>query len=81
MLLIEETNAAEQYERKKFDFYKDNIFPVLTLTYVLMDNLLSLFFTYLHAKFQEHFQDWLILSVNTMSSVGEPETAPLFLSC
>ena len=43
MLLIEETKAAEHYERTKFDSYKDDICLVLTLTYVLMDNLLSLF--------------------------------------
>ena len=42
-LLNDETNAAEHYERTKFDLYKDDIFPVLTLTYVLMDNFLSLF--------------------------------------
>ena len=42
--LIEETNAAEHYERTKFDLYKDKICPVLTLTYVLMNNFLSLFF-------------------------------------
>ena len=41
--LIEETNAAEHYERTKFDLYKDDICLVLTLTYVLMDNFLSLF--------------------------------------
>ena len=43
MLLIDwlkKTNAAEHYERKKFDLYKDDI---LTLTYVLIDNFLSLF--------------------------------------
>ena len=43
MLLIEEANAAEHYERTKFDLYKDDICLVLTLTYVLMDNFLSLF--------------------------------------
>ena len=42
--LIEETNAAEYYERTKFDLYKDDICLVLTLTYILMDNFLSLFF-------------------------------------
>jgi hypothetical protein len=42
--LIEETNAAEHYERTKFDLYKDDIFPVLTLTYVLTDNFMSLFY-------------------------------------
>ena len=42
MLLIEETNATEHYERTKFDLYKDDICLVLTLTYVLMDNFLSL---------------------------------------
>ena len=31
--LIEETNAAEHYERTKFDLYKDDICLVLTLTY------------------------------------------------
>ena len=41
--LIEETNTAEHYERTKFDLYKDDIWLVLTLTYVLMDNFLSLF--------------------------------------
>ena len=41
--LIEETNAAEHYERTKFDIYKDDTCLVLTLTYVLMDNFLSLF--------------------------------------
>ena len=41
--LIEETYVAEHYERTKFDLYKDDISPVLTLTYVLMDNCLSLF--------------------------------------
>ena len=41
--LIEETIAAEHYERTKFDLYKGYIFPVLTLTCVLMDNFLSLF--------------------------------------
>jgi hypothetical protein len=41
--LIEETNAAKHYERTKFDLYKDDICLVLTLTYVLMDNFLSLF--------------------------------------
>ena len=41
MLLIEETNAAEYYERTKFDLYKDDICHVLTLTYVLMDNFFS----------------------------------------
>ena len=44
LLLIEETNAAEYYERTKFDLYKDDNCLVLTLTYVLMDNFLSLFF-------------------------------------
>ena len=43
MLLIEETNAADHYEITKFDLYKDDICLVLTLTYVLMDNFLSLF--------------------------------------
>ena len=43
MLLIDETNAAKHYERTKFDLYKDDICLVLTLTYVLMDNFLSLF--------------------------------------
>ena len=42
-LLIEETNAAEHYERAKFDLYKDDICLVLTLTYVPMDNFLSMF--------------------------------------
>ena len=42
MLLIEKTSAAEHYERTKFDLYKDDICLVLTLTYVLMDNFLSL---------------------------------------
>ena len=42
--LIEETNAAEHYESTKFDLYKDDIFPALTWTYVLMDNFLSLFY-------------------------------------
>ena len=41
--LIEETNAAEHYERTKFELYKDDNWLVLTLTYVLMDNFLSLF--------------------------------------
>ena len=41
--LIEGTNDAEHYERAKFDLYKDDIFPILTFTYVLMDNFLSLF--------------------------------------
>ena len=44
--MIEETNAAEHYERTKFDLYKDDIClsDITTLTYVLMDNLLSLFY-------------------------------------
>ena len=37
------TNAAEHNERTKFDLYKDDICLILTLTYVLMDNFLSLF--------------------------------------
>ena len=41
--MIKETNAAEHYERTKFDVYKDDICLVLTLTYVLMDNFLSCF--------------------------------------
>ena len=38
--MIEETNAAEYYERTKFDLYKDDIClsDITTLTYVLMDN-------------------------------------------
>ena len=44
---MEETNAAEHYERTKFDLYDDDICLVLTLTYVLMDNFLSLFYLYL----------------------------------
>ena len=40
---IVKTNAAEHYERTKFDLYKDDICLVLTLTYVIMDNFLSLF--------------------------------------
>ena len=28
----------EHYERTKFDLYKDDIYLVLTLTYVLMNN-------------------------------------------
>ena len=40
---LQETNAADHYEITKFDLYKDDIFLVLTLTYVLMDNFLSLF--------------------------------------
>ena len=44
MLLIEETNAAEHYERTKFDLYKEDICLALTLTfYGFMDNFLSLF--------------------------------------
>jgi hypothetical protein len=42
--LIEERNAAEHFERTKFDLYKDDICLVLTLTYVLMDNFLFLFY-------------------------------------
>ena len=34
------TNAAEHYERTNFDLYKDDICLVLTLTHVLMDNIL-----------------------------------------
>ena len=41
--MIEETNAAEHYERTKFNLCKDNICLDLTLTYVLMDNFLSLY--------------------------------------
>ena len=44
--MIEETNAAEHYERKKFDLYKDDIYLVFALTYVLMDNFLSFFISY-----------------------------------
>ena len=42
------TNAAEHYERTKFDLYKDDICfnLILTLMYVLMDNFLSLFSLY-----------------------------------
>ena len=36
LLMIEETNVAEHYERTKFDLYKDDICIILTLTYVLM---------------------------------------------
>ena len=43
-LLIEETNAAEHYERTKFELYKDNICLVLTLTYVLKGQLFVLIF-------------------------------------
>ena len=39
----EETNAAEHYERTKFDLYNNDICLVFTLTYVLMDNFLSFF--------------------------------------
>ena len=42
--LIEKTNATEYYEKTKFDLYKDDICLILTLTYVLIDNFLSLFF-------------------------------------
>ena len=44
--LIEETNAAEHYERAKFDLYKDDIClsDITALTYILMDNFLSLFY-------------------------------------
>jgi hypothetical protein len=45
--LIKETNAAEHYERTKFDLYKDDLCLILTLTYVLMDNFLSLFFPWI----------------------------------
>ena len=38
MLLIEKTNAAEHYEKTKFDLYKDDISLVLNLTYFLMNN-------------------------------------------
>jgi hypothetical protein len=40
--LIEETNAAEHYERTKFDLYKDDICLVLTLTYILYGQLFVL---------------------------------------
>ena len=54
--LIEETNAAEHYERTKFDLYKDDILSVLTLIYVLMDNFLSLF--------SKNSNIWLLLNVH-----------------
>ena len=44
MLLIEETNAAEHYERTKFDLKKDDICPVLTLTYVLVETFCPCFY-------------------------------------
>ena len=47
MLLIDwETNAAEHYEKTRFDLYKDDIFPVLTLTCVLMDNICPCWYTF-----------------------------------
>ena len=55
MLLIEETNAADHYEITKFDLYKDDICLVLTLTYVLMDNFLSLFIIHLNWNIQIFF--------------------------
>ena len=42
---LKKQNDAEHYERTKFDLYKDDICLVLTLTYVLMDNFLSLFYS------------------------------------
>ena len=54
--LIEETNPAEHYERTKFDLYKDDICLVLTLTYVLKDNFLSLFF--MRCTFSQSFS-WI----------------------
>ena len=51
MLLIDLRNkSAEHYERTKFDLYKDDICLDLTLTYVLMDNFLSLFLIMRQAK-------------------------------
>ena len=44
-ILVQKENeiVLNDYERTKFDLYKDNICLFLTLTYVLMDNFLSLF--------------------------------------
>ena len=55
--LIEETNVTEHYERTKFDLYKDDICPVLTLTYVLMFNFLSLFYIdrYIHTLHIDYY--------------------------
>ena len=43
LLLIDWLNAADHYEITKFDLYKDAICLFFTLTYILMDNFLSLF--------------------------------------
>ena len=73
--LIEETNGAEHYERTKFDLYKDNTCLVLTLTYILMDNFLSLFLqliqfsrkiihTLIYSILQNSYEDKLVLFLN-----------------
>ena len=58
--MIEETNAAEHYERTKFDLYKDDICLDLTLTYVLMDTFLSLFKDILHQRNIKGYRDFTI---------------------
>ena len=58
--LIEETNAAEHYERTEFDLYNNNICLVFTWTYVLMDNFLSLFLLRIRIRPQVETNDTLV---------------------